>query len=154
MGRLIVPRRLAGGRRPAATILLTALLAVQLGRGSLAWAAEEPERQLREIAATLQCPVCQNISVADSPSELAQQMRQLIAQKLAAGESREQIVAHFVDRYGEEVLLDPPKRGFNLLLWGGPGLLLAAAAGALARSLARWRRPRADAPDGLEVGRW
>ena len=135
--------------RTAARILLTLWC---LGLAVGACAAEDPEREAREIAATLRCPVCQNLSVADSPSELAQQMRELIRRKVAAGERREQIVDYFVARYDEDLLLDPPKRGLNLLLWLGPGLVLAAAAALLTRSLRRWRRRSEELTDRLEAG--
>ena len=80
-------------------------------------AAEEVEREAREIARLLKCPVCQNVTVADSSSELAGQMREIIQRKLEAGESRDEIVAYFVASYGEDVLLEPPKSGFGGLAW-------------------------------------
>jgi cytochrome c-type biogenesis protein CcmH len=85
--------------------------------------------RVHEIAAGLRCPVCQNLSVADSPSRLAGEMRAEIADKLAAGQTPEQIRAFFVDRYGEWVLLAPTKEGLNLLPWAVPivGLLAGAA---------------------------
>jgi cytochrome c-type biogenesis protein CcmH len=136
-------------RAAAALLLLVAWVGLAAG----ARAAEDPEREVRDIAAALRCPVCQSLSVADSPSELAQQMRELIRRKVAAGERRGQIVDYFVARYGEDVLLDPPRRGFTLLLWLGPLLALAAAAALLTRSLTRWRRGREELTDGLEAGR-
>jgi cytochrome c-type biogenesis protein CcmH len=121
-------------RSLAAVALLLALLP------SLALAQDaELDRQTREIAGALMCPVCQNLSAADSPSELAEQMRQVVRAKLAAGESREQILAYFVDRYGEEILIDPPKRGFNLVIWVVPPLLLLGFGVVLWRTVRRWR---------------
>lgn len=93
-----------------------------------------------EIGAMLQCPICQNVSVAYSPSQLAAQMRQVIRQKLEAGESREQIIQYFVDRYGESILLEPPKRGFNLVAWRGPFLAVLAGAIGLFWLLKNWTR--------------
>lgn len=133
-------RERVGVRACLALAVLTAvLLAATPGL------AADPDAEAREIAKALQCPVCQNLSVADSPSELAGQMRDTIKQKLAAGESREQIVAYFVDRYGEEILLDPPKRGFTLLIWAGPVLALILGGAVVAVVVSRWRRPRAAA---------
>jgi len=60
---------------------------------------------MRDIARGLACPVCQGLSVADSPSQLATQMRELILQKVEDGETREQIVQYFVDRYGAKATL-------------------------------------------------
>ncbi|MDE3074778.1 MAG: cytochrome c-type biogenesis protein CcmH [Chloroflexota bacterium] len=81
------------------------------------------------IANALQCPVCQNVTVAYSQSELAGQMRQVIREKLQRGESRDQIIQYFVDRYGESILEQPPKHGLNLLVWLLPlvGLLTGLA---------------------------
>ena len=68
------------------------------------------EEQTRLLAAELRCPVCQNLSVADSPSEMAIQMRELILEKLKNGESPEQIRGYFVSRYGEWILLAPTRQ--------------------------------------------
>ncbi|MBI2912178.1 MAG: cytochrome c-type biogenesis protein CcmH [Chloroflexi bacterium] len=101
--------------------------------------ADDPlAQEAREIARSLQCPVCQNVSVADSPSQLATQMREIIAAKVAAGETRESIIAYFVQRYGEGVLLSPPQEGFTAALWWGPPLILAAGTALLLLSLRQW----------------
>ena len=69
------------------------------------------------IASQLRCPVCQSVSVAESPSDQARDMRQIIAQQVAEGRSDEEIIAFFVDRYGEWIILAPPPRGGTLALW-------------------------------------
>lgn len=89
------------------------------------------DRQVREIGAELRCPVCQNLSVADSPAPLAVEMRAVIRGKLEAGARREAIMQYFVERYGEEVLLNPPRQGFTLLVWLGAALAVTAGAGLL-----------------------
>jgi cytochrome c-type biogenesis protein CcmH len=104
------------------------------------------DAEVREIAGALKCPVCQNISVADSPSDLAQQMRDLIQRKVAAGETREQILEYFVERYGEDVLLDPPGKGFNRLLWWGPAVVLAFGLAVVGATLRGWLRAGAGLP--------
>jgi cytochrome c-type biogenesis protein CcmH len=98
----------------ALSLLLTAhFLTSSLGAG----APPDLEEETRAIAAELRCPVCQNLSVADSPSELAQQMRALVQEQLKEGKSPEEIKKFFVSKYGDWVLLAPPKKGFSLLLW-------------------------------------
>ncbi len=104
--------------------------------------ADELDAQVRAVAKRLQCPICESVSVADSPSELAVQMRAVIRTKLEQGESDEQIVTYFVGRYGESVLVEPPRHGVGLLVWLGP--IAALLVGGLA--LALWfRRPRLKA---------
>jgi cytochrome c-type biogenesis protein CcmH len=106
--------------------------------------------RVHEIAAGLRCPVCQNLSVADSPSRLAGEMRGEIAAKLAAGETPEEIRAFFVDRYGEWVLLAPTKRGLNLLPWAIPVIGVIAGA-VLWFALVRRRPPEGPAITGTPV---
>lgn len=106
------------------------------------------DRQTLEIGRQLRCPICQNLSVADSTSQLAGQMRELIRKRLEAGDSREQIIAYFVERYGEEVLLDPPRQGFSQLVWWGALLIPVVGVGLVvlvARDRLRRREPEAPA---------
>ena len=99
-------------------------------------AAKDLDTRAAAIAARLRCPVCQNESVADSPAELAGQMRMLIREKLAAGETDEQIVDYFVSKYGQWILLEPPRRGLLWVVWLAPTAALLAG-GYLARSYLR-----------------
>lgn len=106
------------------------------------------------IAKELRCPVCTAESVADSNAEIAGEMRRLIQQQLDAGKTREQILSYFRQRYGDWIMLDPPKTGLHLLVWILP--LVAALAGVVTLGLLfrRWRiaaeRTPTAAPDELE----
>jgi cytochrome c-type biogenesis protein CcmH len=112
-----------------------------------AFGAASLEEDVRRISAELRCPVCQGLSVGDSPSRMADQMRDLIRERLAAGESPEEVKAYFVERYGEWILLTPRREGFNLFLWVLPFLALAGGAAALVMVLRRWKRhPAAASP--------
>ena len=104
------------------------------------------EDRVREVAEGLRCVVCQNLSVADSPSELAKEMRNLVREQIQQGKSPEEIRAYFVSRYGEYVLLEPPKRGFNLLLWGLPFLAIAVGACGVYLVVRRWTAQREPEP--------
>ena len=84
------------------------------------------EDRVHEIGAGLRCPVCLNLSVADSPSKLAGEMRAEIETQLQVGRSPEQIREFFIDRYGEWILLEPPRRGLNLVPWAVPVVGLIA----------------------------
>ncbi len=97
--------------------LLIALIMGVLGAWLGAALAVSPEDQAHLLAAELRCPVCQNLSVADSPSEMANQMRDLIREKIQQGESPDQIRTYFVSRYGEWILLAPKRQGFNWVAW-------------------------------------
>lgn len=78
-----------------------------------------------EVAGVLRCPVCQGLSVADSPATMAVNMKGQVKELLAQGYDQEQILAYFENSYGEFVRLEPPLRGVNWLVWLGPILALA-----------------------------
>ena len=125
-------------------------LILVLGAAMRVSAAPPTEAQVDAVARELRCVVCQNLSVADSPSEMARQMREVIRERLVAGESPEQVKAYFASRYGEWVLLSPPARGFPLLAWTLPfGALAGGLVGALLL-LRRWSS-RGGTTDEAEV---
>ena len=99
-----------------------------------------------DIGALLRCPVCQGLSVADSPATMARNMKAEIRDKLAAGYDQEQILASFERSYGEFVRLEPPMRGVNWLVWIGPLAGLLAGGAVIARALKRSPPQSADAP--------
>ncbi len=136
------------GARLGVTLLL-ALLAWGLVFPAPALADDLDDRA-RAIAKKLQCPVCQTISVADSPSDLAAQMRAIIRQKLAEGWTEEQIINYFVERYGEGVLLEPPRHGFALLAWVGPAAGVLLGLGIIFGAVRAWRRARPEAEPALD----
>jgi cytochrome c-type biogenesis protein CcmH len=90
------------------------------------------------LASELRCPVCQGNSIQDSPSELAQQMRNLIRDQLRAGKTPDEVRAYFVDKYGEWILLSPKAEGLNLIVYIVP--LVAVLVGGLVvwRTVRRW----------------
>ena len=102
-------------------ILFTLIVLATLVSKSVSF-SESIDDEAREISYLLMCPVCQGQSVAESNSELAKDMRSIIRQKLEAGESKEEIINYFVNRYGESILGYPPVKGVNLLLWILPAL--------------------------------
>jgi cytochrome c-type biogenesis protein CcmH len=125
-GRTPVTPLADGGR--LAMLLLGFLL---LAFGALGVFGEEPQgvplqgeeltRRTQEVSAALRCPVCQGLSVGDSPSEMAVNMKNEVRAMLARGYTREQIEAHFVRSYGEFVLLQPK----NPVVWILPIVALA-----------------------------
>jgi cytochrome c-type biogenesis protein CcmH len=101
------------------------------------------EEETRAISAELRCVVCQNLSVADSPSEMAQQMRASVREQLEAGKSPQEIKDFFVSKYGEWVLLAPTNSGFNRLLWWLPLTVLIGGILATLFLARRWAAGKA-----------
>jgi len=101
-----------------------------------------------EIGRQLRCPTCIAETVADSAEGISGEMRLIIQEQLVAGKSEGEILAFFQERYGDWVLLDPPRRGIYLLVWALPvvvGLL------AVALLMMYIRRGQQQATDPLEV---
>ena len=90
---------------------------------------EDLKREAREVASKLRCPICQGLSVADSPTASAVAMMSQVRDLLADGYSEELILNYFEDAYGEFVRLQPRADGFNLIVWLGPPVLLISVVG-------------------------
>ena len=136
----------------AAFLMLAANVGAQAGRGVISHSPPNPadsalEARTTAVASTLRCPVCQGESIQDSPSELAQQMRTLVRDRLRAGESPDQIKAYFVSRYGEWILLEPKMTGLNIALYALPVLLVVGGIVLIVFLVRRWTRPD-EAGDG------
>ncbi len=101
-----------------------------------------------EVAGLMRCPVCQGLSVADSPMDPAQAMKRKIERLLAAGYSEEQVLSFFETSYGEFIRLSPKPEGFNLVVWLLPLAMLALGIALVAR---RVRAAPQDAPSGEEL---
>lgn len=97
------------------------------------------EAQAAALMGTLRCLVCQGQSIADSDVDMAADMRRIVRQKIAAGESPEAVRRWLVERYGSYVTYDPPLNWKTAPLWLAPLLLLGAGLW-LARGTLRRRR--------------
>ena len=91
------------------------------------------EARARELSKELRCMVCQNQSIDDSEAPLARDLRILVRERIAAGDSDRQVIDFLVARYGEFVLLKPRFNPHTLLLWLVPPLVLVGGAVALWR---------------------
>lgn len=85
---------------------------------------EALEAETERIGSLVRCPVCQGLSVTDSPAPMAVKMKGQTRDLVAEGYTEEQILSYFERSYGEFVLLSPPLRGINWLVWLAPGILL------------------------------
>ncbi|HEY2323298.1 MAG TPA: cytochrome c-type biogenesis protein [Thermoanaerobaculia bacterium] len=87
-------------------------------------AGDELARTTQEIASTIRCPVCQGLSIADSPAEMAQNMRAQVRELLSRGYTRDQIDSYFERSYGQFILLKPKFQGVSTLVWTLPIFVL------------------------------
>lgn len=114
-------------------------------------AGPELEAVTEEVSSLMRCPVCQGLSVADSPTPLAAAMKNEVRDMLAAGYSRQQVMEYFEQSYGEFIRLAPHARGFNLTVWLAPlALLLVGFALILHRRKGTAARP-AEADDSADL---
>jgi cytochrome c-type biogenesis protein CcmH len=108
------------------------------------------EARTQEVASLLRCPVCQGLSVADSPATMARNMKAEVGEMVAAGYDQDQILDYFERSYGEFVRLRPPLRGVNWVVWAAPILGLVAGIGVVTWTLRA--RGRAGTPPSKEPG--
>ena len=134
--------------------ILACVFAVALVAGSSAAYAVQPdeimadpfkEARARELSRELRCMVCQNQSIDDSEAPLARDLRLLVRERIAAGDSDAQVLDFLVARYGEFVLLKPRLEPHTYLLWLLPPLALAG--GGVALWLHNRRRTRSAAAE-------
>jgi len=145
MDRDIPPARHGRGRVALLIGLLLMIPLAALAASAATSVSPDLEDRVREIASELRCVVCQNLSVADSPSELAKEMRNLVRELVQQGKGREEIQAYFQSRYGDFILLEPAKRGFNLLVWCLPFVALLVGACGVYLAARRWTERREEA---------
>ena len=125
---------------------LAALLLAAALTGPASAATPPSDDAVRHLASQLRCVVCQNLSVADSPSEMAKQMREVIRERLAQGDSEEQVMRYFEERYGPWVRLSPT----NWIVWVLPFAGLFLGLGIVLLVVLRWsRRARPAAEESL-----
>lgn len=129
-------------------ILFGFLILVMFPWPTLAKVVDETELdvQVREIAKTLRCTVCQTENIWESGAPLAVQMRAAIRERLTLGHSPEEIHAYFLSRYGDYILMQPPKHGMNWLIWVAPFALLLVGGFFLYKEVKQWVRPSSSTP--------
>jgi cytochrome c-type biogenesis protein CcmH len=108
--------------------------------------------EINAVAKELWCPLCNGVRLDNCELQACVQMREVIAQKLAAAENKEQIKAYFAQQYGDVVLGEPARAGFNLVVWIFPILAVVVGLGWLAYLVTTWRKrkpaPAAPVPAG------
>ena len=132
-------------------LAFTVAVAGVLAAGVTAWGAEPPNAA--DLEAELVCPVCET-TLDQSDAPVAQRMKAFIRERIAAGDTEDEIKGALVEEFGPGVLATPPASGFGLLAWLLP--LVAVGAGAvvialLVREWSRRRAPAAEAPLSPEL---
>lgn len=112
----------------------------------------EIDQKVREIAKTLRCTVCQTENIWESGAPLAHQMREAVRERVIQGQSAEEIRVYFHSRYGDYIMMEPPKQGINWLIWLAPFLLLLGGGALLWREVKGWVRktPTPQPPPTLD----
>jgi cytochrome c-type biogenesis protein CcmH len=127
-----------------AFVLVAALLAVPVARAS------ERHPTLSELEGEVMCPVC-GTTLDQSNSPAAEQIKRVIARRIAAGDTKSEIKARLVANYGDSILAAPPRRGFGLLAWWLPIVGIVVAAVVVGIGAWRWSRAREPAPQPAEL---
>jgi len=130
----------------AAVVLLSAVAGFTDADTRVAEAQTGIEEQSLAIERQLLCPQCTNLRLDVCETQICIDMRAVIRDRLEQGQSEQQIINYFTDRYGDRVLADIPREGFNLWLfgWVGASVLAVLAVGTLV--LRRLRRTATPAP--------
>lgn len=112
------------------------------------------EVRFQKLAGQLRCLVCQDESLLESNADLAQQMRQIVFQKMQQGWSDQKIKHYFVERYSDYVLYKPPFRPSTWLLWLGPLAILLAGAAVVTVTVRKRRADAAHVEPELDDDEW
>ena len=102
---------------------------------------EKQSQRYQKLIAELRCLVCQNQTLADSNADLAVDLKNIVQQKIFAGESDQQILQFMTDRYGDFVLYRPPFKSNTLLLWLGPSAFLIIGLFIIVAYIRRSKKP-------------
>ena len=134
-------------RRNIWLILATLLvLAVLLALAHVAPASAAPAtptpNQVESVAKELWCPLCNGVRLDNCELTACSQMREVIAEKLAAGDNKEQIKAYFVQQYGDVVLGAPENKGISRIVYILPVLAAVVGLGIVAYLVYIWSRRR------------
>ena len=125
-------------------IVTCVLIAVPAAACSRPEPVDDIVARSQAINATVMCPVCPGESIDQSQNPLAERMRGIVLDRLERGWTEKQIKDHFVESYGDSVLLSPPARGISILVWVLPPVGIALTAGALVLAMRAMRRGRED----------
>lgn len=139
------PSRTIFSRMPLWTVLLVLCFSFSL--------AQDANQRANNLGKELRCPVCRGVPIAESPSEFARSMMNELRDQIRQGRTDDQIRTYFVTKYGQDILLVPPKSGVSLIVWLGPVLVVLLGAAGLWSYLRRASRTQTTlhpSPESLE----
>ena len=110
------------------------------------------DAETRALSNELRCPVCQGLSLAASPSELAMEMRDVIKDQLREGKTPEEVRQYFIGKYGEWILLEPKPQGLNLIVYVLPVLAVLGGLLLIWRAVRKWTTPVSGNPSEFDPG--
>lgn len=103
---------------PVFAFLLLSVFAISVvAQEDVAPAATVTPNEVNEVSKQIWCPLCSGVRLDACELKACEQMREVIAVKLAEGNSDQEIKDYFVAQYGPQVLGEPPLEGFNWLAW-------------------------------------
>jgi cytochrome c-type biogenesis protein CcmH len=136
-----------------ARLLIVVALLVLAGAIVISARPHEPtaDERIDRITTELRCPVCQGLSVKDSTSDTARQMRDLVAQRVREGRTDAEIEAEFRAAYGDWIFLSPPTASWSGLVWLAPLAVLGAGLLLVTVRLRRTDLPTPDQPTAPQI---
>lgn len=133
-----------GSKTLRITFYVSLFLALVLFTFTTAFAQDTTptDDEVNAIAKQLYCPVCENTPLDVCPTEACRQWRELIRDQLAEGKTEAEIKQYFVANYGARVLSEPPRTGFNWLVYIIPPVLILLGAVMLFNAFRAWTKPK------------
>jgi cytochrome c-type biogenesis protein CcmH len=125
--------------------LIVGVLVLSILPGTVMAQGSDPtDDEVNAIAKQLYCPVCENIPLDACGTTACEQWRGIIRDKLSEGWTEDQIKTYFVDQYGDRVLAEPPREGFNWVVYIVPPIVFLIGIWFLYRGFQRWRTASTD----------
>lgn len=126
-------------------IILAVLLLISLIPGSASAQGSDPtDDDVNAVAKQLYCPVCENIPLDACGTQACEQWRGIIRDRLAEGWTEDQIKDYFVAQYGDRVLAEPPRQGFNWIVYIVPMVIFVGGGYLFYRGIKMWRATGQD----------
>lgn len=132
-------------------ILLVTLLISMVPVTAYAQGSDPTDDEVNAVAKQLYCPVCENIPLDTCGTTACEQWRGIIRDKLADGWTEDEIKTYFVNQYGDRVLAEPPRRGFNWIIYAVPVIIFIGGGYLFFRGFQQWRSPEPDGKVGKKA---